>query len=163
MKIETIDIEAAIENTRKLLKNEPSVSPALKGAIELLVALVILMMNQLGLNSQNSSKPPSSDPNRKKKKKTSGDRKAGGQKGHTGTTLQKFDEPDHIENIPVDRQSIPQGKYKDVGMNPGRSLILKFHGLSPNTGLKLLKMPMGNGMPQHFLKESTALYSMVSM
>ena len=100
MKIETIDVEATIENTRKLLENDPGVSPALKGTIELLLTLVILMMNQLGLNSQNSSKPPSTDPSREKKKKTAGDRKAGGQKGHTGTTLQKFDDPDHIENIP---------------------------------------------------------------
>jgi transposase len=114
MKIETIDVEATIENTRKLLENDPGVSPVLKGAIELLLALVILMMNQLGLNSQNSSKPPSTDPNREKKKKKAGNRKAGGQKGHTGTTLQKLDDPDHIENIPVDRKSIPKGKYKDV-------------------------------------------------
>jgi transposase len=115
MKIETIDVEATIENTRRLLENDPGVSPALKGTIELLLTLVILMMNQLGLNSQNSSKPPSTDPNRKKKEKKAGDRKAGGQKGHTGTTLQKFDDPDHIENIPVDRKSIPKGTYKDVG------------------------------------------------
>ena len=69
MKIETIDVEATIKNTRKLLENDPGVSPALKGTIELLLTLVILMMNQLGLNSQNSSKPPSTDPNRKKKTK----------------------------------------------------------------------------------------------
>jgi hypothetical protein len=78
MKIETIDVEATIENTRKLLKNDPGVSPALKGAIELLLTLVILKMNQLSINSQNSSKLPSTDPNRKKKTKKGGDRKAGG-------------------------------------------------------------------------------------
>ncbi len=72
MKIEAIDVESAIKNTRKLLENDPDVSPALKGAIELLLTLVILMMNQLGLNSQNSSKPPSSDPNRKKKEENRG-------------------------------------------------------------------------------------------
>ena len=115
MKIEAIDVEATIENTRKLLENDPGVSPALKSTIELLLTLVILMMNQLGLNSQNSSKPPSSDPNRKKKNRKAGDRKAGGQNGHTGTTLQKFDDPDHIQNISVDRKSIPKGKYKNVG------------------------------------------------
>jgi len=58
----------------------------LKGTIELLLALVILMMNQLGLNSQNSSKPPSTDPNREKKKKKAGGRKAGGQQGRTKRT-----------------------------------------------------------------------------
>ena len=115
MKIETIDVEATIENTRKLLKNDPGVSPALKGTIELLLTLVTILINQLGLNSRNSSKPPSFDPNRKKKIKKVGDRKAGGQNGHVGTTLQKYDDPDHIENIPVDRTSIPKGTYKSVG------------------------------------------------
>jgi len=115
MKIDAIDVEATIENARKLLKNDTGVSPALKSTIEVLLMLVTILINQLGLNSQNSSKPPSSDPNREKKKKKAGDRKAGGQEGHTGTTLQKYDDPDHIENIPVDRKSIPKGKYKDVG------------------------------------------------
>ena len=67
------------------------------------------------LNSKNSSKPPSSDPNRKKKNRTTGERKAGGQNGHCGTTLQKIDIPDFIENIPVNRNTLPVGKYKDVG------------------------------------------------
>jgi transposase len=115
MKIETIDVEATIENTRKLLENDPGVSPALKSTIDVLLMLITILVNQLGLNSQNSSKPPSSDPNREKKIKMTGDRKAGGQKGHTGTTLQKFDHPDHIENISVDRKTLPKGTYKDVG------------------------------------------------
>jgi len=115
MKIESIDVEATIENTRELLDNDPDVSPALKSAIEVLLMLVTVLINQLGLNSQNSSKPPSSDPNRKKKKKATGARKAGGQKGHVGTTLRKFDTPDQIENISVDRRTLPKGTYKDVG------------------------------------------------
>ena len=115
MKIESINVEATIERTRKLLESDPGVTPALKSTIEVLLLLVTILINQLGLNSQNSSKPPSFDPNREKKKKTAGVRKAGGQEGHTGTTLQKYDDPDHIENIPVDRKSIPKGKYKDVG------------------------------------------------
>ena len=80
MKIESIDVEATIENTKKLLENDAGVSPALKSAIELLLVLIVLMMNQLGLNSRNSSKPPSTDPNRGKKKKPTGGLKAGGQK-----------------------------------------------------------------------------------
>lgn len=115
MKIESIDVEATIENTRTLLDNDPDVSPSLKSAIEVLLMLVTVLINQLGLNSRNSSKPPSSDPNRKKKRKESGVRKAGGQKGHVGTTLRKFDTPDQIENIPVDRRTLPRGRYKDVG------------------------------------------------
>ncbi len=115
MKIESIDVEAAIKNTKKLLENDPGVSPALKSAIEMLLVLIILIMNQLGLNSRNSSKPPSTDPNRDKIKKPTGDRKVGGQKGHTGTTLQQFDSPDFIEDIPLDRKTLPEGMYKDAG------------------------------------------------
>ncbi len=40
MKIESIDVEATIENTKKLLENDAGVSPALKSAIELLLALL---------------------------------------------------------------------------------------------------------------------------
>ena len=115
MKIESIDVETTIKNTRELLENDPDVSSSLKSAIEVLLLLVTVLINQLGLNSQNSSKPPSSDPNRKKEKKPAGTRKPGGQEGHVGTTLQKFDNPDHIEEISLDRRTLPKGKYKDVG------------------------------------------------
>jgi transposase len=115
MKIENIDVEATIENTKKLLENEPGISPALKSTIELLLMLVTILLNQLGLNSKNSSKPPSLDPNRKKEKKDAESRKAGGQKGHTGRTLQKFDNPDLIKNIPLDKKTLPKAEYKDVG------------------------------------------------
>lgn len=115
MKLEAIDVESTIENTKRLLNGDQGVSPALKASIELLLLLVTLLLNRLGLNSRNSSKPPSSDPNREKKKKEPGSNKAGGQKGHNGTTLQKVDKPDVIENIPLDTTNLPKGNYKDVG------------------------------------------------
>lgn len=115
MKVEGIDIQATIESTRKMLSEDNSVSPALKSAFELLLLIIGLLSNRLGLNSRNSSKPPSSDPNRPKKERTPTGRKPGGQHGHTGTTLQKDPEPDHIEQISVDKTHLPTGKYKDVG------------------------------------------------
>ncbi len=115
MKIEAINVEETIENTRKLLSEDPSVSPTLKSSIELLLVLITLLLNQLGLNSSNSSKPPSTDPNRERKKKKPSEKKPGGQKDHDGATLQKFPDPDVIEAIPVDKKSIPKGDYKDVG------------------------------------------------
>ena len=115
MKIEKINVDETVGSVKKLLDEDPNVSPALKGAIELLIMLVTLLLNQVGLNSSNSSKPPSLDPNRKKKKKGSGTRKPGGQKGHNGTTLQKISNPDVIEKIQVDKTTLPKGDYKDVG------------------------------------------------
>lgn len=114
MKIETINVEETIEATKKLLAEDPNVSPALKSSFELLLLLITVLLNRLGLNSDNSSKPPSSDPNRKKKKKSTG-KKKGGQKGHKGTTLQKVDNPDTTKKIEVDRTAIPDGEYKIVG------------------------------------------------
>ncbi len=115
MKIESINIDDALKTTQKLLEEDPNVSPALKGSIELLLLLITLLLNRLGLNSGNSSKPPSSDPNRKKKKKKGSGNKKGGQKGHKGTTLQKVENPDVIKKIKVDRTKLPAGKYKITG------------------------------------------------
>lgn len=114
MKVESINVEEAIETTKKLL-NEEAVSPALKATIELLMLLITLLVNRLGLNSRNSSKPPSLDPNRPKKQKDPSQRKPGGQNGHNGTNLQKFVDPDVIKTISLDRTTLPQGDYKDVG------------------------------------------------
>jgi len=115
MKLETIDIGKTIASTRKLLDEDPNISPALKSSMELLMVLITLLLNRLGLNSSNSSKPPSSDPNRKKKKKTPGKKRPGGQKGHIGTTLKKITNPDFIKEIPVDKANLPKGEYKDIG------------------------------------------------
>ena len=57
--------------------------------------------NQLSKNSQNSSKPPSTDkpydkPAPKSRRKQTG-KKAGGQKGHKGTTLKMVEKPDNYE------------------------------------------------------------------
>jgi transposase len=98
-----------------MLSEDDSVSPGIKGAVELLLLIIGLLLSRLGLNSRNSSKPPSSDPNRVKKKRVPSGKKPGGQFGHTGTTLQQDPEPDHIEHIAVDKTRLPAGKYKDIG------------------------------------------------
>ena len=115
MKLESIYVEETIERTKKLLAEDPNVSPALSSSIELLLILVTILINRLGLNSQNSSKPPSTDPNRDKKKKINNGRKPGGQKGHEGATLEKISDPDFIKDIPLDKAILPKGKYKEIG------------------------------------------------
>lgn len=99
------------------MQTDASASPAVKAAVENLLDLVIAFSNRLNLGSGNSHKPPSQDPNRKKKTRTAKGqrRKPGGQKGHKGNCLRKVDHPTEIEEIFVDRSSIPFGDYKRVG------------------------------------------------
>ena len=62
------------------------------------------LQEQLAKNSSNSSKPPSSDGYKKpapKSLRKKGERKSGGQPGHTGHTLKRLDEPDHTQVHPV--------------------------------------------------------------
>lgn len=115
MKIANVNIEAAVNNVRELLKKDKKISSSLKSAIELLLVIVTLLINKLGLNSRNSSKPPSSDINRKKAKRTKGERKPGGQNGRVGTTLSKIDNPDEIIPLKIDKRTIPHGEYKEAG------------------------------------------------
>ena len=115
MKIENIDIEATIKKAQILVREDKELSVATKSIVEILILIITLLANRLNLNSTNSSKPPSSDPNRKKRPKSKAGKKAGGQKGHAGTTLKKVDDPDRVELIEVDRHKLPPGRYRQVG------------------------------------------------
>jgi transposase len=68
--------------------------------VEALTAKVAELEGRLAKNSRNSSKPPSSDGFRPKPKsqRKAGQKPTGGQKGHTGHTLKKAAEVDHIES-----------------------------------------------------------------
>ena len=95
---------------------------------------------QLAKNSRNSSKPPSTDGFKKPSPKSlrkKGQRKSGGQPGHTGHTLKMADKPDHTEVHHVDvceccRRSLadqaPEGVEKrQVHDLPPRRLIVTEH------------------------------------
>ncbi len=115
MKIDSIDVEAAITNARQLTEDEADLSPALRSSLEILLLLVTLLMHRLGLNSSNSSRPPSSDPDRKRKARAGSKKPGGGQKGHIGTTLVKVDDPDDVISIKIDRRTLPAGSYTADG------------------------------------------------
>lgn len=72
---------------------------ALTAQVEALTTKVADLEGRLAKNSRNSSKPPSSDGFRPKPKsqRKAGQKPTGGQKGHTGHTLKKVAEVDHIE------------------------------------------------------------------
>ena len=117
MKIENIDIQATIEKAQFLVREDKQLSAATKSMFEILILIITLLANRLNLNSTNSSKPPSSDPNRKKQPRKNTGKKAGGQNGHVGTTLEKIDNPDSIKVINVDRRKLPAGRYRQVGFD----------------------------------------------
>ena len=111
-----IDIEGTLKELEVNLALEKDLSPTLRSLIEILILVVKLLSNRVGLNSKNSSKPPASDPNRLKTSRKKSDKKPGGQRGHTGTTLKQIDEPDEIEVINIDRSTLPRGRYIEVGV-----------------------------------------------
>jgi transposase len=124
MKVENIDVTSSIENAKKQIAEDKTLSSSMKATFELLILIITLLVNRLGINSSNSSKPPSQDPNRdkdedKKKRKTRKDkgikRKPGAQPGHKGVTLEKIQDPDDIEEIKIDLRTIPPGDYEDAG------------------------------------------------
>jgi transposase len=114
MKIEYIDIQAAIVKAQAAIREDKQMSAGTKSIVEILILVITLLANRLKLNSTNSSKPPSSDPNREKKPKPKTGRNKGGQKGHVGTTLKKADDPDIIEPINIDRRTLPAGRYHEL-------------------------------------------------
>jgi transposase len=123
MKIENINIEATIKKVQVLLREDKQLSAASKSMFEIMILIITLLANRLNLNSSNSSKPPSSDQNRKKRSKSKTTKKAGGQKGHVGTTLKRIDNPDKVELIKVDRRKLPAGRYRQVGYSSPRQVF----------------------------------------
>lgn len=115
MKIEHIDVNATLEEATSLLEKETDIPPAFRSVVKVLIVLVKLLADRSALNSSNSSTPPSRDPNREKKKKAAGEKKPGGQQGHAGKTLCRVDDPDEIEEITIDRRTLPKGQYKEAG------------------------------------------------
>ena len=115
MKIDSIDVDSAINHVKQLLETERDLSPALKSALGVILLLVTVLLNRATLNSKNSSKPPASDPNRKKSHRKKSDTPSGGQTSHVGKTLQKIDDPDEIEIITLDRRTLPKGQYTEDG------------------------------------------------
>ena len=116
MKLENFDIDETLKEVESLLSTEKNISPALLSMIKIMVTLLKLLTNQIGLNSNNSSKPPSSDPNRLKPTRKKSGKNPGGQKGHVGTTLKQIEEPDEVKVIKIDQRTLPKGQtFKEVG------------------------------------------------
>lgn len=77
----------------------------LRKQVELLIARVKELEGMLHKNSSNSSKPPSSDWYKKsiKNRRQKSHKKAGGQSGHDGKTLEMVEHPDHVVEHKVEK------------------------------------------------------------
>ena len=117
MTISDINVDEALERVRQQLKEDQTVSPSLRAAIDVLMLLVKLMADRLATSSRNSSKPPSQDPNRQRRSRAKGERRPGGQPGHEGKTLAPVTDPDEVVKLRVDRRQLPKGRsYRPVGV-----------------------------------------------
>lgn len=116
MSIGGINITETLEKAKLSLARDKGISDSLRSLVELLLVIIGLLLERLGVNSQNSSKPPSQDPNRKRGRgnRVKSSRKPGAQKGHQGNTLTMSDSPDEIVTIDIDRRTIPQGVYEEL-------------------------------------------------
>ena len=155
MKINGIDVDATLKKVETVLSEEKGLPPAIRSMVELLVLLITLLAKSFNLNSSNSSKPPSSDPNRKKVRKEKGDKKAGGQKGRVGVTLQKVDEPDRIEVVKLDRRKLPPGKYKEAGYESRQVFDIDISRIVTEYQAEILEDSKGNQFVAPFPKGVT--------
>lgn len=105
-----------VSNAKHHLSKDNGISIELKSAMQDVFTVLELLLEKVPLNSKNSSIPPSFDPNRnKEKKENKTGKKQGGQLGHVGKRLEPLERADDIIEIPVDRNRLPKGNYKEVG------------------------------------------------
>jgi transposase len=111
---------------------------------------LFLAQKWIAKNSKNSSLPPSADPNRKKTPKGKGERKAGGQKGHPGTTLKPVDKPDKIVPLTIDRQSLPPGEWRAVGWEKRQMIELEIQRVVTEYQAEILENELGERVTAPF-------------
>jgi transposase len=151
MKIENIDVNKTLDSARKLLEEDTNISPSLRTIFEIMIVIITLFMNRFNLNSKNSSKPPSSDPNREKKsKKNALGKKPGGQKGHAGKNLRPVENPDEVIDIPIDKRSLPKGKYRDVGYDARQVIDIRISKFVTEYRAQILEDQNGNSFVAPF-------------
>lgn len=116
MSPEKLDIQATITEVRRLMREEPSLSPALRAALEMLLLVVKLLTDSAGLNSRNSSKPPSTDKQKIPRVRKPSGKKPGGQSGHVGVTRGLVDTPDRVVTLAIDQRTLPRDTYTPAGI-----------------------------------------------
>ena len=155
MTVENFDVSATIERVKEQLEKEQDMSENMRSLVEMLLMTVTLLVNKLGQNSRNSSKPPAADPYRKKAGKVSSDKKHGAQPGHKGTTLRRVDDPDQIEVLNIDRNTLPKGLYTTVGYESRQVFDIQITRTVTEYRAEILQDEAGQRFVAPFPKEVT--------
>lgn len=147
MTVKDIDVSAALDRARSYMKRSKDMPDETKAILELLITIITLMMGMLKLNSKNSSQPPSKDKPGTKTKKTKSKgkkRKPGAQRGHKGANLEPVLEPDEIEEIKIDRRTLPSGTYTPVGFDTRQVFDVKISTFVTEYRAEILEDEEGN-------------------
>ncbi len=155
LKIDSIEIEKSLHNTRQLIDQEHGLSSSLRAALEVLLLLVTVLINRTALTSKNSSKLPSSDPNRLKTSRKKSDKPSGAQTGYMVKTLEKTDDPDIVEFIPIDRRALPKGQYHQVGIETRQVFDIDILRIITEYQAEVLKDEMGHRFVATFPEGAT--------
>lgn len=114
-----VDVSGALARAKAMAASDRSLPSSVRSVLELLVLIIELLLRRGNISSRNSSVPPSQDPYRKRGKcrVVSGERKRkpGGQSGHKGETIERVANPDQVEELAIDRRTLPRDHdYKRI-------------------------------------------------
>lgn len=104
-----------VSQASAILKTESGLSDNFKTVFFSLLEFTSILLDRVGVNSSNSGLPPSKDPYRVRRKAKGSKRKPGGQHGHEGSYLKQVDNPTEVEQIFIDKSSLPKGEYCSGG------------------------------------------------
>ena len=145
MTLSALDIPKQLAKMKQMLEDDKTIPDAFRAMVEMMMLIIKLLLDQRGLNSQNSSQPPSTDTGTGNNKRTSSGRKSGGQPGRQGKTLQKSNEPDDIKTLKVDRTTLPEGNtYRQAGTEIRQVVDIVFQRHITEYQAEILQDEQGN-------------------
>lgn len=145
MKLDVVSVNETLNKARAALAEEKNLSASMRAIIEILIFLVQTFIGKLSKNSKNSSIPPSQDKNRKRgSNKDESKKKPGGQVGHDGFRLEKVNNPDVINNIAIDRRTLPRGNYSDIGFEARQVIDFKISKIVTEYRAQVLQDEFGD-------------------
>jgi transposase len=154
-----INVSETVLAARREIKEEKGLSPSLKTTMDNVLDLVVLLANRLGLDSSNSSKPPSTDPSRVRKSRTTKGkrRKPGGQKGHRGSRLEPIENPTVVEELLIDRRTLPPGQWEFAGFDKRQVFDIEVSFLVTEYQAEVFKNEKGDTFVAEFPEGVTEL------